>query len=101
MTRWSSVAEREWEMMFIAKPDVENLDDIIRKFVAVIENNGGRVLKLEKWGKKRLAYEMQGYEDGLYVLITFASNGKAVVELDRVVKLTDEVFRHMIIMKGE
>lgn len=101
MTRWSSVAEREWEMMYVVKPDVESLDDIIIKFVAVIEDNGGRILKLDKWGKKPLAYEIQGYENGLYVLITFASNGKAVVELDRVVKLTDEVLRHMIIRKGE
>lgn len=101
MTKWSNVSEQEFEMMFITKPDVESLDDIIYKLVAVIENNGGRVLKLDKWGKKRLAYEIQGYENGLYVLVTFASNGKALVKLDRVVKLTDEVLRHMIIRKGE
>ena len=100
MTKWSALP-RDCEMMFITKPDIESLDDIIYKLVAVIENNGGRVLNLDKWGKKRLGYEMQGYEDGLYVLVTFASSGKALVELDRVVKLTDEVLRHMIIRKGE
>ena len=51
--------------------------------------------------KKRLAYEIQDLNEGLYVLVTFTAEPAAVKELDRVMKITDEVLRHMIIRKGE
>jgi small subunit ribosomal protein S6 len=52
-------------------------------------------------GQKRLAYPIQDFNDGLYVLTTFAAEPAAVKELDRVMKITDEILRHMIIRKGE
>ena len=57
--------------------------------------------KTDKWGKKRLAYPIQDFNDGLYVLTTFAAEPACVKELDRVMKITDEMLRHMIIRKGE
>ena len=59
------------------------------------------VEKTDRWGKKRLAYEIDDIAEGLYVLVTFSAEPKTVKELDRVMKITDEILRHMIIRKGE
>ena len=79
-----------YEVMYIVKPVVEE-----EAFEAVA------VEKTDRWGKKRLAYEIQDFTEGQYVLVTFSAEPKAVKELDRVMKITDEVMRHMVIKKGE
>ena len=91
-----------YEIMYIVKPTTDELfEEVNAKFKNLIENNGGIVEKLDRWGKKRLAYEINGFNDGLYVLVTFNAESTCVKELDRVMKITDEILRHMIIRKGE
>ena len=93
---------KEYEIMYIVKPTTDELfEEVNEKFKTLIESNGGIVEKMDRWGKKRLAYEMDGFNDGLYVLITFNAEPACVKELDRVMKITDEILRHMIIRKGE
>ena len=93
----------KYEMLYIlsAKLTDEAKDAIIAKFESIVTENGGTVEKTDKWGKKRLAYAIQDFNDGLYVLTTFAAEPAAVKELDRVMKITDDILRHMIIRKGE
>ena len=93
---------KSYEIMYIVKPyEDEKFEAVIEKFNTLITNNGGVIEKTDRWGKKRLAYEMQGLNEGLYVLVTFIAEPAAVKELDRVMKITDEILRHMIIRKGE
>ena len=93
---------KAYEIMYIVKPTNDELfEEVNEKFKTLIESNGGIVEKMDRWGKKRLAYEMDGFNDGLYVLITFNAEPACVKELDRVMKITDEILRHMIIRKGE
>ncbi|MDO4178989.1 MAG: 30S ribosomal protein S6 [Phascolarctobacterium sp.] len=93
---------RTYEVMYIVKPvEEEAFDAVIAKFDSLITANGGNVEKTDRWGKKRLAYEIQDLAEGLYVLATFTAEPACVKELDRVMKITDEVLRHMIIRKGE
>ena len=93
---------KAYEIMYIVKPTTDELfEEVNEKFKTLIESNGGIVEKMDRWGKKRLAYEMDGFNDGLYVLITFNAEPACVKELDRVMKITDEILRHMIIRKGE
>lgn len=93
---------RAYEVMYIVKlVEEETIDAVINKFDALIAKNGGTVEKTDRWGKKRMAYEIQDLADGYYVLVTFNAEPAAVKELDRVMKITDEVLRHMIIKKGE
>ena len=93
---------KSYEIMYIVKPyEDEKFEAVVEKFNAFITNNGGIIEKTDRWGKKRLAYEMQGLNEGLYVLVTFIAEPAAVKELDRVMKITDEILRHMIIRKGE
>lgn len=93
---------KSYEIMYIVKPyEDEKFEAVVEKFNTLITNNGGVIEKIDRWGKKRLAYEMQGLNEGLYVLVTFIAEPAAVKELDRVMKITDEILRHMIIRKGE
>ena len=92
----------KYEVMYIVKPlEDEAVEAIIAKFEALITANGGTVEKTDRWGKKRLAYEIQKLQEGIYVLVTFTANAAAVAELDRVLRITDTVLRHMVVRKGE
>jgi len=88
-----------YEAMFILRPDLEEekVAEIMDRFRALVENRGGEVTKLEKWGKRRLAYEIQHLWEGLYIILRFKGNTEIVQELDRVFKISDEVIRHMIV----
>lgn len=93
---------RAYEVMYIVKPvEEEAFDAVVKKFDNLIAANGGAIEKTDRWGKKRLAYEIQDLSEGLYVLVNFQAEPACVKELDRVMKITDEILRHMIIRKGE
>ena len=92
--------KKYYEIMYIVKPIEEDaFKEVVAKFDKLITENGGKVEKTDCWGKRRLAYEIQDLKEGLYVLVTFQAEAAAVRELDRVMKITDEVLRHMIISK--
>ena len=92
---------KDYEIMYVVKPvEEQRLESVVNKFNTLIEDNGGKVEKTDYWGKKRLAYEIQDFNEGLYVLVTFSAEPAAVKELDRVMKITEEILRHMVIRKG-
>ena len=93
---------KTYEVMYIVKPvEEEAFEALVAKFENVLTANGGTVEKTDRWGKKRLAYEIKDFVEGIYVLVTFNAEPKTVKELDRVMKITDDILRHMIIRKGE
>ena len=93
---------RTYEIMYIVKPvEEEAFEAVVTRFDNLITANGGTVEKTDRWGKKRLAYEIQDLAEGQYVLVTFTAEPACVKELDRVMKIADEILRHMIIRKGE
>jgi len=89
---------RNYELMYIIRPDVEQetVQAVVEKFQAIIVN-GGEIVKHEVLGKKRLAYEINKHRDGTYVLVHFTASSEIVNELERVLKISDEVIRHMIV----
>ena len=93
---------RAYEVMYIIKPvEDEVIDGVIAKFEKLLTDNGATVEKTDSWGKKHLAYLIQDLSEGYYVLVNFKAEPAAVKELDRVMKITDEVLRHMIIKKED
>lgn len=94
---------RNYELMYIIKPDVEEekLTALIEKFKALVEGQGAEVTKLDKWGKRRLAYEINHIREGFYILMQFKAEPAAAAELDRVMKITDDIIRHMIVREDE
>lgn len=92
----------KYEVMYIVKPvEEEAFEAVVAKFDSLLVANGATVEKTDRWGKKRLAYEIQDLSEGIYVLVTFQAEPAAVKELDRVMLITEDVLRHMIIRKGE
>lgn len=93
---------KNYEVMYIIKVmEEEATNAVLSKFETLLTNNGATVEKVDRWGKKRLAYEINGSFEGFYCLVHFAAEPAAVAELDRVMKITDEVLRHMIVKKDE
>lgn len=91
---------RDFEVMFILRPEEDEVvNPIIDKFEDLITKNGGNVQHTDKWGKKRLAYTIDDFDTGYYVLITFSASNPCVREVDRIMKISDDVLRHMIISK--
>ena len=91
---------RDFEVMFILRPEEDEvINPIIEKYEDLITKNAGNVQHTDKWGKKRLAYTIENLDSGYYVLMTFSASKYCVMELDRVMKISDEVLRHMIISK--
>jgi small subunit ribosomal protein S6 len=89
---------RKYEVMYILRTDLEDqaVQAVIEKFQGVI-NNGGEITKHQVMGKRRLAYEINKYRDGIYVLVNFTATPAVVKELDRVMRISDEVIRFMIV----
>lgn len=92
---------RYYEVMLIFNPllDAEIIDGQIDRFKDLIVPLGATFDKVEKWGSKRLSHRIQRHNEGYYALLYFYSEKEAVHELDRVLGITDEVMRHMIVKR--
>ena len=90
----------KYEVMFILNPELseEDTQSVIVKFKDLIAGSG-EVENLTEWGKRRLAYLIQDFTEGYYVIIYFASNPDFPMELDRVMRINDSIIRHMITKK--
>ena len=90
---------RKYENIFVAHPslDEEAVKALIEKFKGVIENGGGTVNNVDFWGKRKLAYEITKVNEGYYTLINFTASPELPKELDRVLRITDGIIRHMIV----
>ncbi|NEW07286.1 30S ribosomal protein S6 [Paenibacillus sp. SYP-B3998] len=90
---------RKYELMYIIRTDIEQevVQSTLEKFQGIITNGGGEISKHDLMGKRRLAYEINKFRDGHYVLVHFNAEPAVVTELDRVMKISDEIIRHLIV----
>ena len=93
----------KYEVMYILRPesDEEAVQAVADKLSNVIASNQGEVEKFENMGKRRLAYEIDNLREGIYGLIYFTGNGETVAELDRIMKIDDQLIRHMIVREDD
>jgi small subunit ribosomal protein S6 len=89
---------RLYELLFITRPDYdeEKIASLIARYTDLITKGNGIVKTAEKWGKRHLAYEINDLRDGIYILMTFEAEKRTASELDRLMKIDQEVLRHMI-----
>ena len=93
---------RKYEIVFIVKSlEEEATNSVIEKFEKLIAANGGKIDKEDRWGKKRLAYEIRKEAEGFYVIFYVTCEPACVDECDRVMKITDEILKHMIVRSDE
>ena len=88
----------KYEMLYIIANDIEDeaKEAVIAKFEKIVTDNGGSVEKIDKWGTKKLAYEIDYKAEGYYVLMTFTAEPTLNKEIERVAGISDEVIRQMI-----
>lgn len=93
----------KYEMMFITRPDIpeEELDKLIAQMEGVISNMGGKIEKVEKMGRRRLAYRIQKQRDGFYLLFVYEGTGDTVREFERRLKVSDAVIKYMSVRADE
>ena len=89
---------RKYELLFITHADYEEekVASVIQKYQTVITNGKGTVKSSEKWGKRRLAYEIDEMREGLYILMAFDAERDVSLELDRLLKIDQDIVRHMV-----
>jgi small subunit ribosomal protein S6 len=88
-----------YEAMLIVIPelDEEQVENTISRFQTIIERTGGRVGNVNHWGRRKLAYEIDHRTDGFYVVMEFTAGERTLVELKRILRVSDDVLRHMIV----
>ena len=89
---------RNYEIIFIVRVlEDDAINAVVDKFNKLIVANGGTIDNEERWGKKHLAYDIKKQSEGYYVLFNVTSEPACVKECDRVMKITDEILKHMIV----
>jgi small subunit ribosomal protein S6 len=90
-------------VVFVAAPTITNeeLDAFINLMQTVVEGKNGKVVKVDNWGKKPLAYKIKKYRDGYYVVLTLEADGAVITELERRFRVTDYIIRFLSVRIDE
>ncbi len=95
--------QRTYEVMFIVRPDMadEDLDKLISSLETTVTGAGGAVKNVERMGKRRMAYMVRRFIDGIYVLLTLEGTGQGVAELERRLRVTEPVIKFITVRVDE
>lgn len=93
---------KKYEAVFVFAPNMEEelRNSVVERFKGIIESNGS-IDKIDEWGMRKLAFEINDYNEGYYTLLNFEAGSDVIDELNRIAKITDSVIRHMIIREDE
>ncbi|MCI0131319.1 MULTISPECIES: 30S ribosomal protein S6 [Enterococcaceae] len=89
-----------YEIMYIIRPNIdeEAKNALVNRFDSILKDNGAEVLESKQWEKRRLAYEIQNFREGIYHIVKVSSTDAAAInEFDRLAKINDDILRHMIV----
>jgi small subunit ribosomal protein S6 len=90
---------RNYELTFIVASDVDEqeFNGVLTQVQKWVEDSPGKVTKVDQWGRRRLAYTINDYNEGYYVTLVLEMNPQSTVELERNLKLSEKVIRHLLI----
>jgi len=93
----------QYELMVILDPEIDErtVAPSLDKFLKVITNGGGSIDNVDIWGRRRLAYEIQKKNEGIYAVVNFTASSEATQELDRQLKLSEAVMRTKVLRAEE
>ncbi len=88
---------RRYETIFIASPTLtdEQADELVKQYEGIIAEQGGELLKTDKWGRKKLAYEVQKFSEGYFTLFELNAGPTLIAELERRFRNNDAVIKYM------
>ena len=94
---------RKYELVYVVSPEAsdEQVADLHTQVEAIVQRIGGQIEKTENWGRRKLAYEIGRHKEGTYVLEVLNGGGELIKEIDRRLKVTDLVIRHLVVRVDE
>ena len=94
---------KAYELLFFVAPTISDEDRVavMKRIETTIAEGAGKVDNVDEWGKRKLAYEINGLTDGDYTLVNFHADPQNVAELDRVLRINDAVVRHMSVKRED
>ena len=94
---------RQYELVYILPPESteQQVAELHEQVEQVVSRLHGKIEKTENWGRRRLAYEIQRHKEGVYVLQVINGSGELMKELDRRLKVLDQVIRHLVVRSDE
>jgi small subunit ribosomal protein S6 len=94
---------RKYELVYIVSPEAsdDQVTDLHNQVEAIVQRIGGAIEKTENWGRRRLAYEIGRHKEGTYVLEVINGTGELMKEIDRRIKVTDLIIRHLVVRVDE
>ena len=97
------MADRQYELVYILPPDTteQQVAELHTQVEQVVARMNGQIEKTENWGRRRLAYEIGHQKEGVYVLQVINGSGELMKELDRRLKVMDQVIRHLVVRVDE
>lgn len=94
---------RQYETMYILKPDVEaeQTSDLVQKYQSFVTDKAGTIDQLQEIGKRRMAYEIERFREGYYVLMQYSADTDFTRELERMMRIDEKVLRYLTVRLGE
>ena len=94
---------RKYELVYVVSPDAtdDQVSELHTQVDAIVQRLGGQIEKTENWGRRRLAYEIGRHKEATYVLEVINGSGELMKEIDRRLKVTDLVIRHLVVRVDE
>ncbi len=95
--------QRQYELVYVLSPQAseQDVNDLHGQVEATIARFGAQLAKTENWGRRKLAYEIGGHKEGTYVLEVVDGGGDVMKELDRRLKVNEQVLRHLVVRVDE
>ena len=89
---------RRYELMLVLRPDApdERIAAIVDRTTRQIATDGGQIIKVAPWGRRRLAYPIERYREGSYHIVVFEAPSTTIAEIERTLLITEEVLRHLV-----
>ena len=89
----------QYELIYVVAPDVgeEEVSAVHEEVSALVSRFDGRIVKTDNWGRRRLAYEIKRHTEGTYVLELIEGSGEMLRELDRRLRVLDQIMRHLVV----
>ena len=98
------MAETKYEVTYIIRPDLDEAakTELVERFDNILKENGASIIDSKDWQKRKLAYEINKYNEGLYHIVNLsAEDDNAINEFDRLAKINNDILRHMIVKRED
>lgn len=89
---------RDYELGIVINPEIgdEQARALVERVAHIITNNGGQVIRVNAWGRRRLAYPIQRFRDGLYFFYDLSLNPSSIAEIERTIRVNEDIIRHLM-----